>query len=125
MGKIILLIVILIAALGIITVSLVPTLRIRPKKKNADAEAEKKVQKIEKVRAKVLSRNCTVRAEGLFGRRTVSEFFVTFEDEEGDSFILSIDEESFDKLDRDQTGEIVFIDGNFSEFIHDTQENVQ
>ena len=125
MGKIILLIVILIAALGIITVSLVPTLIIRPKKKNADAEAEKKVQKIEKVRAKVLSRNCTVRAEGLFGRRTVSEFFVTFEDEEGDSFILSIDEESFDKLDRDQTGEIVFIDGNFSEFIHDTQENVQ
>ena len=123
MGKIILLIVILIAALGIITVTLVPTLILKPKKKNADAEDKKEEKKIEKVRAKVLSRNCTVRAEGLFVKRTVTEFFVTFEDEEGDAFILSIDEESFDKLDKDQTGEIVFVDGAFSDFIHDGQDN--
>lgn len=71
------------------------------------------------IHATVESRNYNVRSEGLFKRELVSECFVTFTADSGESFVLTVDEETFDSLDKGMMGTVTVTDGKFAGIVLD------
>ena len=65
------------------------------------------------IHATVESRNYNVRSEGLFKRELISECFVTFTADNGKSFVLSVDEETFDSLDKGISCTVTVTNGKF------------
>ena len=83
------------------------------KKRPLPASAEAGEQRTLTVHATVESRNYNVRSEGLFRRELISECFVTFTSDSGESFVLTVDEETFDSLDKGMNGTVTVTDGKF------------
>ncbi len=118
----------IIILIAIVLVALVPIcLLLMPHKKdgsakkadNYDEERLNREPITEKLHVTVTEVNCTVRSEGFRLPRTVTEFFIAFKDDEGKSFVLSVDEASYDGFDKGQTGELTLVDGALLSFVLD------
>jgi hypothetical protein len=106
-------------ALAIVVLSVIWPL-IKKRQADPDAKGEENVEeKIETRRVTVTDLNCNVRAEGLFRARVVTEFFVTLLTDDGETILVSVDEERFDTLDTGMTGEVTLTNGVATKLVTD------
>ena len=115
-------ILVLVVAIAAIAFTLIAP-KLSSKKKLPVAPAESGKPETVTLHATVESRNYNVRAEGLFKRELISECFVTFTADSGESFVLTVDEETFDSLDKGMSGTVTVTDGKFVGIVLDGGAN--
>lgn len=67
-------------------------------------------------RATVVDQTCCVKMVGMKTPKTVKEFVVVFQSENGDILKLNVPEEMYDGFDKNQTGILTIVDGQLYGF---------